>query len=118
MVQVDLNQYFLILLPSYIILYFFYSFIKVFFKDKFIDKLIFCPMCASFFTILIIGFILDFHPLIQAFLLGMTTTGIAFKTNEYLKYKGKSYFAQHFILQFILALIGLIIVIFYLAKHL
>lgn len=108
------NQYLIILPLSYIGLFLLFTLIVTIFpKSKII---VFCTTCSAFFSLLLIGFILKFPAIILIFMLGMSITGISVKLSEYLKSKGKNYIMQFFLLQLLMAMIGLLIVIFYLAK--
>ena len=109
----EIIPYLWILPLSYVVLYFLYSYIKT--EFPFTEKLIFCPMCSAYFTVLVAGFFLHFPAIIQAFLIGMTVTGIQFKGSEYLRNHGKIFFAQVFILQLILTIIALFIIAYYIA---
>ena len=64
-------------------------------------------MCFSYGSVLIISFIFNFDTIIQSFLLGMTITGISTKFNKNLKDSNYNLFAQAFIIQLILTIIGL-----------
>lgn len=114
--MIPINNYLIILPLIYIITFFLFTFLKLIFPN-FMHKNnpFFCTVCGAYFSTLIIGFILKFDPIILSFMLGMSMTGIAKKSDEYLFFiKKKNYFAQFFILQLIVTIIGLAVVIFYL----
>ena len=112
--MVQIISYLWILPLLYVLLYIGWSAIKSI--NPLTNKLIFCPVCATFFSVLLLGFILDINHLILSFLLGLTMTGIAMKIHQTLKDKDKKYFAQLFFLELFFTFIGLLIVIFYLSK--
>jgi len=101
-----IGQYLFFLPLGYIALFLVYTaIITAMPKSK---KIIFCTLCASYFTLLIIGIFLQFSIIILALLLGMTITGIAYKTNEYLVSKGYEGGMQHFALQLGMTIFGLV----------
>lgn len=94
------------LILGYVALFFFYAILKS--LDDFLDKLIFCIVCATFFTMLIAGFIilkLDFT--ILSFMMGMSATGISYMISDKLKNK---WYGNLFIVQLLMTIIGLIII--------
>ena len=110
----ELLGYLLILPILYIIFFVVFTILKKIFPN-FMNKEnpFFCTVCASFFSVLILGFLTGFPSIILAFLLGMTTTGISVKSDQYLFFiKKKDYPAQFFIIQLILTMISLLIVIY------
>lgn len=104
-------KYLYILPIIYFTLFILFTFIKTLFPSS--KKIIFCSVCASYFTALIIGFIIPYPPIILAFALGMTITGISYKFLEYLENKNKNFIMDFFIIQTILMFIGLIIIYLY-----
>jgi len=106
--NLSIVNYIFILFVSYIVLFIFFSFLKAISKKM--DKLIFCSVCFSWATMLIIGLFLGFNLIILAFLLGMSITGLVYKIDEYLNYKNKTFIFQHFVIQLIFTIIGLLII--------
>ena|SRR3990167_3941867 len=103
-----IESYLYILPIGYISLFLFFTFLKTI-NDK-LDKLIFCSVCFSFFTMLIVSMFF-FPPIITAFHLGLSATGIAYSLKD--KYQDKWY-GHLFLLELVLAIIGLIIITYFL----
>ena len=105
-------EYLGILPLSYFLIFIGYSLIKS--MSKIARKIIFCTVCVTWATLLILGFILKFPPIILAFMLGMSITGIYYKFDEYLVKRKIDFPLQQFLIQLIFTILGLMIVVFYL----
>ena len=101
-----------ILILSIMYLVFFLVFIVLKATSKKLDKLIFCPTCISWFSVMVLSFIFGFPLIVSAFLLGLSITGIIYKIVEVLESKKKNFKIsnfQLFLLQLIFTIIGLTI---------
>ena len=91
-------------------LYLFFVFAKTIFSGTFIDKIIFCNICATWFIFMIYGFFV--YPLvISAFQIGLSMTGISMFFNEKLGQKKKRFPFDFFLLQLIVTIIGIGLII-------
>ena len=91
---------------------FFLVFIALKAASKKLDKLIFCPTCASWFFVMVLSFIFGFPLIVSAFLLGLSIMGIVYKIVDVLESKKKNFKISHFqlfLLQLIFTIIGLTI---------
>lgn len=104
LVNPELSVYLWFLPLIYLGLYIFFTFLKSI-NEK-LDEIIFCSVCASFFTALIIGIFLKFNILILALMLGMTLTGISHELVDYLEMKNKRFIMRDFLIQLLLFLAG------------
>lgn len=95
----------------YVGFFLFYTFLKTISKK--LDKIIFCSVCATFFSVMVISFILKADLIISFFLLGMSITGLVYKIEEELIKRKKKIIGSHFIIQLILTLLimGVILII-------
>ena len=109
-----IEKYIILMLTGYLIFYPTYNIIRFYFP--FTEKLIFCSMCSSFFSVLILSIIFKFPSILIAFMLGMSVTGIAFKTNQALERRNERYIMQHFLLQLAMTIIGLTIIFLFYAN--
>jgi len=103
-------QYLWILPLAYTVLFLFYTFLKV--VDERLDKVIFCSVCAAWFTFLIVGFLLSFEAIVLMFMLGMTATGIAKYGSDYGKDKNIMFLNNFFLMQLTTTFIGLLIIMY------
>ena len=113
-----LENYLIILPVGYILFFIFWSYIKysLYESNNDLHKIIFCPMCAAYLSLLIVGFFIGFPSILLSMMVGMSITGTAFKLNFYLEERGKSFFAQHFLLQLFWTMVGLILLILVINK--
>lgn len=105
----ELINYFWILPLVYLGFYLFFTFLKA--SNNYLDKLIFCSVCFSFFSALILGIFLKFNIIILALMMGMSVSGITYKIKEVLEEKNKTFISYHFVIQLCLTLIGLGIIL-------
>lgn len=94
----------------YIGLFLFFVFVKTLFNKSIIDKILFCNVCASWFTYMIYGFFL--YPLIiSAFQIGLSMTGISMYLKEEKDKRKIEMPFDFFILQLMVTLIGISLII-------
>ena len=103
-----MNQIFSILL-IYVGLFLVFTVIKAFFKGTFMEKILFCTVCAAWITHLILGFILNYPLPILTLMMGMTITGMAYFFWD-IFYKKERYISFFFVFMLILTIIGLWII--------
>lgn len=112
-----------LLVPIMYVIFFFF-FIAVKSLNNTLDKLVFCPVCTSWFVVLILAFIFSFPAPLFSLMVGLSGTGISYKIIELKMNKDKKntkiskkenikYFYFFFILMLSVSIIGEIIVFLY-----
>ena len=102
-------EWILIVPAMYIAFFFIYTIIILIYPKS--KKLIFCSVCASWFTVLIISILLSFPTTIVAFMIGMTVTGIAYWLDELFIVKKKEFILQQLVFQLLFTILGMIIIL-------
>ncbi len=105
----DITSYLYILPLGYLGLFIIFTFLKTI--SITLDRWIFCTVCFTWATHLVIGFIFLYPAVILTFMLGMTISGIAIKSEIFLQDREKTFPASFFIIQLILTILGLILVV-------
>ncbi|MEK6881500.1 MAG: hypothetical protein AABY22_17895 [Nanoarchaeota archaeon] len=106
-----MTDYILSLSLLYTGLYLFFVISKTIFHDTWIDSLVFCPVCGSFFIGLLLGiFVFHYPPSILAFQIGLSMTGISMYLKEEKDKRKIEFPFDFFILQLVWTIIGLLII--------
>jgi hypothetical protein len=91
---------FIIIPLIYTGLFLIFTFLKT--VSKSLDKIIFCTVCAAWFTGLLILIVSGFNVVLVSFAIGMSVTGIAYFLRDF----NIKYFNHFLILQLLFTLIG------------
>ena len=98
-----IKDYFLFVIALYLIVFSFYTFITTLIPKS--KKIIFCGVCFTWFSVLILSLFFNFGLVSWAFMLGMSVTGLSELIREY----KPQLFA---VSQFMFTILGLLILMF------
>jgi hypothetical protein len=105
MIEETLNI--VILIGLYIIFFVFYTFLKT--ESKLMDRIIFCSVCFTWASILLLSIFFSFQLPIIALLLGISIGGLSYNLSDFFKDK-KKFITSHFFVLLLMTIVGLILV--------